>query len=593
MRRLRRLWRESLRPWWNDYEWPVVGVVALAALALGFQGFCIQTLAERRPLYFLDMLFQAFQLFVLQVSVQSPMPWQLNVARLLAPLVAGYTALQALGELFADELLSLRLRRLRGHVVICGLGRKGLILARGFLERGEKVVVIEQDAENDLVRQCRGLGGWVLLGDAAELWLLRKAGVARACRLFALCGDDGVNAEVAVRAAQLVAARSGPPLTCLLHIFDPQFCALLRERELDASSAGRLRLEFFNTFELGARVLLEENPLGVPGSGGPPAALPRMVIVGVGRLGESLLVNAARQWQAAGAAPGAKLHVTLIDRRARQVAETLSVRYPGLRKVCELAPQDMDVHSVSFQEAGFLGDGQARVFVCLDDDSLSLSTALALVRRERDPHPTIVVRMAQEAGLAVLLRDVDAGSGSFRHLRAFGLLDRTCHPDQVLRGTHEILARAIHDDYLRHQVAAGVTPKQNPSMVPWEALPEELKESNRQQADDIGAKLKAAGCSAAPLLDWDEPVFAFTPDEIERLARMEHDRWMAAKRQAGWRHGPAKDDAVKSHPCIVPFDDLPVDEQDKDRNAVRQIPAMLARVGFRVHRLGLRQQGEG
>ena len=156
---------------------------------------------------------------------------------------------------------------LRGHVVICGLGRKGLILARGFLDRGQAVVVIEQDAENDLVRQCRDLGGVVLLGDATERWLLRKAAVPRASCLFALCGDDGVNAEVAVHAAALVADRSGPPLACVLHIFDAQLCALLRERELDASSAGRLRLEFFNTFELGARVLLEENPLGPAGPG--------------------------------------------------------------------------------------------------------------------------------------------------------------------------------------------------------------------------------------------------------------------------------------------------------------------------------------
>jgi len=233
------------------------------------------------------------------------------------------------------------------------------------------------------------------------------------------------------------------------------------------------------------------------------------------------------------------------------------------------------------------------VFVCLDDDSLSLSTALALVRHGRDQPPTIVVRMAQEAGLAVLLQDVDSGSASFQHLRAFGLLDRTCHPDQVLRGTHEILARAIHEDYLRQQSAAGVTPERNPSMVPWDSLPEHLKESNRQQADEIGAKLKAVQCSAAPLLDWDEPLFVFTPGEIERLARMEHDRWMIAKRKEGWRHGPKKDNDAKTHPCLVTYDELPSDEQEKDRNAMRQIPTMLAKVGFRVHRLSARQNAEG
>nr|MBP8304958.1 hypothetical protein [Phycisphaerae bacterium] len=309
----------------------------------------------------------------------------------------------------------------------------------------------------------------------------------------------------------------------------------------------------------------------------------------------SLLLNAARRWRAGGGAHGEKLQVTLIDQNAQDIARLLLVHYPGLKKVCELMALDMDVRSASFQQGGFLDaegadEGRTCVFICLDNDSLNLSVALALTRRHRDQSPNIVVRMAQEAGLAMLLRDADASS--FKHLRAFGLLDRTCRPDQVLRGTHETLAIAIHEDYLRQQVAAGVKPEQNSSMVPWDALPEHLKESNRQQADDIGAKLRAVGCTTAPLFDWDQPLFAFTPDEIELLARMEHDRWMAAKVQAGWRYGQAKDNDAKTHPCLVPYDRLPPDEQDKDRNAMRQIPAMLAKVGFGVHRLHAHRQRE-
>ncbi len=585
MNRLRTFWRERLRPWWYDYEWPVVGAVAAVLLALGYWGFLLYGRAAHKTPFFWDLLFQSCQLFVLQTSVESPMPWQLNVARLLAPLVAGYTAVQALGQIFADEFQSFRLRFLHRQVVICGLGRKGLILARAFLERGQAVVVIEQDAENDLVRQCRDLGATVLLGDAAEPLMLRKAGVARASHLFALCGDDGVNAEVAVRAAQMVAARSGPPLTCALHIFDAQLCALLRERELDSVCGGRLRLEFFNTFDLGARVLLEENPLCPPGQ--ETATAPgRMVIVGLGRLGESLLVNAARQWPAT----GARLPVTLIDQHATPIAAALQVRYPGLKKRCELTALDMDVHSAAFQQAEFLGDRgpdarPAHVFVCLDNDSLCLSAALALVGRGRDHNPTIVVRLARDAGLAMLLRDVDTVGGSFQHLRAFGLLNRTWHPDQVLRGTHEILARAIHEDYLRQPATAGTTPARNPARAPWDALPEHLKEARRRQADDLGAKLKAVHCSAAPQMDWDEPPFQFEPEEVERLARLDHERWMAEKRQAGWLRGPQHDPEARTHPRLAPYDQLPPAEQEKVRHLVRQIPDLLGRVGFRVHRL--------
>jgi len=152
-----------MRWWWYDYEWPVIGAIALAVVGLGCVGFHLHIQREGKSSDVLDLIFKSCQLFVLQISVDPPMPWQLNTARVLAPLVAAYTALQALAELFAAQIQSLRLRFRCGHVVICGLGRKGLILARGFLERGRTVVVIEQDAENDLVRQCRDLGGGVLL----------------------------------------------------------------------------------------------------------------------------------------------------------------------------------------------------------------------------------------------------------------------------------------------------------------------------------------------------------------------------------------------------------------------------------------------
>jgi hypothetical protein len=183
------------------------------------------------------------------------MPWQLNVARVVAPLVAGYTALQALGQLLAEEFQSFRLRFLYRHVVICGLGRKGLILARAFLERGQAVVVIEQDAENDFVRQARDLGAAVLLGDAAEPSMLRKARVARATHLFARCGDDGVNAEIAVRAGQLVTSRSGPLLTCVLHRIGRAVGSSWRVGVREVGTVGESGVEFW-----GGRNIREPGP---------------------------------------------------------------------------------------------------------------------------------------------------------------------------------------------------------------------------------------------------------------------------------------------------------------------------------------------
>ncbi len=39
----------------------------------------------------------------------------------------------------------------------------------------------------------------------------------------------------------------------------------------------------------------------------------------------------------------------------------------------------------------------------------------------------------------------------------------------------------------------------------------------------------------------------------------------AEKLAAGWTYGPAKDPEAKRHPCLVPFAELPANQQAKDR----------------------------
>lgn len=43
-----------------------------------------------------------------------------------------------------------------------------------------------------------------------------------------------------------------------------------------------------------------------------------------------------------------------------------------------------------------------------------------------------------------------------------------------------------------------------------------------------------------------------------------HKEWLKEKEANGWRYGEVKDEVEKTHPCIVPFDDLPVAQQAKD-----------------------------
>jgi hypothetical protein len=198
-----------------------------------------------------------------------------------------------------------------------------------------------------------------------------------------------------------------------------------------------------------------------------------------------------------------------------------------------------------------------------------------------DARIPVVVATRSGAGLASLLHK-DPGADT-AGVCAFGMLDQGCDLDNVLGGTHETLARAMHEEYVRQQARLGRSSASNPSMVPWQELPDDLKESNRRQADHIGVKLRAVGCAIAPLTDWQEPLFQFSGEEVERLARMEHERWVKERRAPGWKLG-TKDLEKKTTPHLVPWEDLTEDVREIDRDFVRALPGILARAGFRIVR---------
>ncbi len=197
-------------------RWLLIGILWVLAFVLGFVGFRKYALVTESYQTNLDAIYLALQLFVLQSgSVPGPKSWELEIARLLAPFVAGYTAILALAALFIEQFQSLRLHFMRHHVIICGLGRRGALLAKSFLENGYQVVAIEKDAESNAIKTCRQKGSIVLVGDATNPVLLEEAGISRAHYLIVVCDDNGTNVEIAAQARSLTLYRKGPPLYCL------------------------------------------------------------------------------------------------------------------------------------------------------------------------------------------------------------------------------------------------------------------------------------------------------------------------------------------------------------------------------------------
>lgn len=588
---MRKFWRNRFAPWWRDNRWFVIAAAGGVAFVLGLQGYARQAALFGDSYTWRDLVYKTIQLFVFgSCPVEPPLPWQLETARFLAPAVALYTAIEAAVALFDEQVQSSRMRFLTNHVLVCGLGEKGALLAKCLAEGGHRVAAVDTDAGNPSVGECRERGIPVIIGDATDPMTQRKVRIARARHVVATCGQDGTNAAIAVTAHAQVSGRSGRTLTAHVHVVDAELCSLMKEREIEATGTEGCRMEFFNVYERGARALFSRYPLetAAPGSGGQT----HLLVVGLGRFGRSVVVQAARDWRARRGESGVRLRVSVVDRGAREKVQLLALRYPRIGEVCELVPLQMATESVAFAEARFLFDpdgdvGVSAVYTCFDDDSRCLATALALFQKLRGTDVPIVVRMNSESGLATLLARDEQGSDRFENLRAFGLLDQACTPELLLGGTHEILGRAIHEEYLRAREAAGDTKATNPSLVPWETLPERLRESSRRQADSIGQKLTRVGCELVPLADWDVDPAPFTPAEVELMAEMEHERWMGELQADGWQLAPgAKSAARKTHPDLVPWERLPEPERDIDRCFVRGLPSFLVRAGFQIARTG-------
>lgn len=94
------------------------------------------------------------------------------------------------------------------------------------------------------------------------------------------------------------------------------------------------------------------------------------------------------------------------------------------------------------------------------------------------------------------------------------------------------------------------------SQARWEDAPEWQRESAGSGVQNVRAMLKSGGIPQ--------------PEDS-------HKGWMVQKINDGWRYGEVKDPEAKTHPCLVPFDELPIEQQLKDHLFVTTARVLLSK----------------
>jgi voltage-gated potassium channel len=87
------------------------------------------------------------------------------------------------------------------HVIICGYGRMGRLLAAAIRARGRAVIIIDSNAER--VREARTAGLLALEGNATEEEVLKAAGIEKARTLATVLRDDVANVFITITAHDL------------------------------------------------------------------------------------------------------------------------------------------------------------------------------------------------------------------------------------------------------------------------------------------------------------------------------------------------------------------------------------------------------
>lgn len=76
------------------------------------------------------------------------------------------------------------------------------------------------------------------------------------------------------------------------------------------------------------------------------------------------------------------------------------------------------------------------------------------------------------------------------------------------------------------------------------------------------------------------------PEELseltEAMARNVHEVWASGRVKEGWIYGDSRNDNLKTHPCLVPYEELPDTEREYDRQTATQTLKLIMKLGFTI-----------
>lgn len=548
----------------------IFSLMALA-LVLGVMGYATAFSGQGQTYTYSDLLYATIGLYVLEFQLEMgfELPLSLDIARWLAPATLSYAAAKAILSLMRNRLARWKIQRLRDHAIVFGASEEVMQTVRSLqANKIDTVIVVPPSAHSvhSLAKRYRHL----LFFDASDERALPLANLKKARYLLAATGNDEANIEVAYRAYEYhQSCTSLQPLNCVVSIADPELANALYDQPAFQQDFDSFSARVISFGQLAARQLLYHfgPERFIPNLLQQTAAL-RILVVGSHPFLGSLVARLAAIGHYG---PTEKLKVLLMGKQVDQPLNRLRRIYPAIDEIIDVdtATEGATVPSLN-AEAPIRQFAPQIIYVCAGDEEATLTWITALTKMDLKI-PVVATELTSSYMSEVLSKTYKCNDT----INFINLHELSCRYQHIFNEEHENLAKAIHANYVGQQNALGITFNENSSLVDWKLLPETLKDANRSQADHLLIKLRLL--LGENCYDKGKLSEALTKEHIEQLARVEHDRWLAEKLLSGWRHtSGTKDTARRLSPAIIPWSALSDAEKQKDREAVLNIPKLLA-----------------
>ena len=571
-------------------RWGALAILAVIWFWAGYVGW-LATNSNEAPVGALDAVYRTIGALTFQDGYDFVANLELDIARfvgLLVPLVGLLFAFSGqLGSSFA-RLFSVGAAR---HVVIAGDDHAALCLARDCAAYGDVVILIASDLPDETAWSLRHGGIMIVPGDPTQTEALRSARAAHASHIVAIAADDTANLriEAAARALASKHKHGKRKLSVDVSLHSPILLQEAREmRGILHKDNDTIEARPFSLDELAARNLLQrQGAIMMSAVEGHNHDRPHLLMFGFDDAAEAVAVRALMSlWSSHFEGP----RITVVTPEPGAAQDRFDARYPNARAHdtwkadIVFKPFDWRLRSVSqafLQEIAAERGPASFILVSTGVDAENIALALGVLRAcnmglSSEPGGAqwavpIYMKEASESEFSRQFAVGDRTKEEDAYLQAFGSVERVATRAMILDGALDTGAALAHKFYQRGLEDRGeMAPKElEAARRSWTDVAETYRNANRATADHAMMKLWDLGWQTAPPGVKGETALEASDADVMKVAEMEHARWMAERMMSGWRPGAKRDNKLRIHPNLMPWDQLSDADKAKDADQVR------------------------